>query len=154
MKLVKPVVGLFWQMGVRMIIYLDDILIFYQKQGSLRAPCLPLFEVLGLLMNRKKCLVIPTQQLEFLGFQICFNNQTPSEKLRKIHQDAHHLLHQTTLSLRELARFVAATARGNSSSSSTLHGLTEPHELGSTTILSPPSSGEVQFPCATVLRSK
>ena len=31
-----------------------------------------LFEALGLLINKKKSLLIPAQSLEFLGFQICF----------------------------------------------------------------------------------
>ena len=116
-KLLKPVVGLLRQIGVRMIIYLEDILLLHQSLDLLeilvsQVVC-QLFEALGLLINRKKSLLAPTQQIEFLGFQICYLTlriQTPSEKLRKIRQDALRLLSQTTVSMRELARFVGKTS--------------------------------------------
>ena len=115
-KLLKPVVGLLRQMGVRMIIYLDDILILHETKMLLEplvSQICQLLEALGLLINRKKSLLTPTQQLEFLGFQICsltLTTQVPSEKLRKIRQDARHLLHQTTVTVRDLARFVGKTS--------------------------------------------
>ena len=99
-----------------MIIYLDDILILHQNVTLLETlvtQVCQLFEALGLMINRKKSLLVPTQQLEFLGFQICAQMLiiwTLLEKLRKIHQDAPHLLHQTTVSVRELARFVGKTS--------------------------------------------
>ena len=86
-KLLKPVVGLLRQMGIRMIIYLDDILILHQCIALLETLVIQvcqLFEALGLMINRKKSLLAPTQQLEFLGFLICSRKliiQTPSEKL-------------------------------------------------------------------------
>ena len=69
-KLQKPVVGLLRQIGVRMIIYLDDILLLHQSLDLLEilvSQVCQLFEALGLLINRKKSLLAPTQQIEFLG---------------------------------------------------------------------------------------
>ena len=66
------------------------------KHNSVRDSCHQLFEALGLMINRKKTLLAPTQQLEFLGFLICSQKLiilTPSEKLRKTRQEALHLLH-------------------------------------------------------------
>ena len=120
-KLLKPVLGFLCQMGIRLIIYLDDILIIHQAKDQLEL-LVPqvhqLLKALGLLINKKKSLLIPAQCLEFLGFQICSHMlmiSVPKEKLRKISRDAYRLLHQTTVSVRELARFVVkavATVRG------------------------------------------
>jgi len=114
-KLLKPVIGLLRQIGTRLVIYLDDILILHQSKQQLEVlvtQICQLFEALGLMINRKKSLLSPIQLLEFLGFQVCSTTLRfliPREKLRKIWQDAHHLLQQTTVSLRELARFIGKT---------------------------------------------
>jgi len=57
-------------------------------------------------------MLTPTQELEFLGFHLCsvtMRLSIPSEKLRKIQQDAKHLLDQQSVSVREIARFVGKT---------------------------------------------
>ena len=96
-------------MGIRLVIYLDDILVLHQSMEEL-AQLTPLicqlFEALGLVVNRKKSILTPHQNLEFLGFQVDTVNLQlifPSEKLRKL---AQHLLHQPSVSVRDLARFV------------------------------------------------
>ena len=99
-----------------MIIYLDDILILHESKMLLEplvSQICQLLETLGLLINRKKSLLTPTQQLKFLGFQICSLTliiQVPSENMRKIRQGACHLLHQTTITVRDLGRFVGKTS--------------------------------------------
>ena len=101
--------------------YLDDILILHQAKDQLELlvpQVCQLFEALGLLINKKKSLLIPAQCLEFLGFQICSRTlmiSVPKEILCKISQNAYRLLHQTTVSVTELTRFVGkavATVRG------------------------------------------
>jgi len=115
-KLLKPVVGLLRQAGTRLIIYLDDLLILHQSKEVLEVLVIQtcqLFEGLGLMINKKKSHLLPVQNLEFLGFQVCSNTMRfviPKEKLRKIRQDAHYLLQQSTVSVRELARFVGKTS--------------------------------------------
>ena len=67
-KLMKPVVGLLRQNGCRLIIYLDDMLLLHQDKDQLQQlsqlPC-QLFENLGLMINQKKSILTPTQELEF-----------------------------------------------------------------------------------------
>ena len=60
-------------MGIRLIIYLDNILILYQVKEEL-IQAIPLicqfFETLGLVINQKKSILIPQQRMEFLGFLV------------------------------------------------------------------------------------
>ena len=116
-KQLKPVVGFLRQNGCRLIIYLDDMLLLHQDRDQLQQvtqlTC-QLLESLGLMVNLKKSILTPTQELEFLGFHLCSVTMRlliPSEKLRKIQQDARHLRDQESVSVREIARFVGkATA--------------------------------------------
>ena len=78
-----------------------------------------LFKALGLMVNKTKSLLSPTQSIEFLGFIINSHMHTlsltlPSEKSRKIQQEAVKLLQRHVLSVRELAMLigkVTATSR-------------------------------------------
>ena len=72
-KLLKPVVAWLRGQGIRLIIYLDDILIMassvelvkQHKQITIR-----LLESLGFLINYDKSMLIPTQKIQFLGLLI------------------------------------------------------------------------------------
>ena len=97
-----------------------DILFMHSNRDQLEemAPLIvSLFEALGLMVNRPKSLLTPTQSIEFLGFLINSHIQKlflPLEKSRKILQEAAKLLRQQTLTARELAMFigkVTATSR-------------------------------------------
>ena len=93
-KLLRPVVGFLRQIGCCLIIYLDDILLLHQDRDQLLCIFLlvnQLFQHLGLLINEKKSLQIPCQQMEYLGFFLCSQSlqiSVPLEKIRKIQQDA------------------------------------------------------------------
>ena len=111
-KVMKPVVGTLRHMGIRLVIYLDDILILHQTKEEL-IQLIPLifklFEALGLVVNCTKSVLSPQQRMEFLGFvvdTVTLHLIFPAEKLRKIQQSAQHLLHQQNVSVREVARFV------------------------------------------------
>ena len=119
-KLLKPVVGFLRQIGLRLIVYLDDMLIMHVNKDQLEAMAplvCNLFEALGLMVNTKKSILNPAQLIEFLGFQI--NSLTmkftlPSEKGKKIQQEAANLLKSQSIPARYLAIFVgkvAATSR-------------------------------------------
>ena len=75
---------------------------------------LPIVGELGVNGKPEKSILKPTQELEFLGFHLCSVKMRlliPSEKLRKIQQDARHLWDRESVSVREIARFVGkATA--------------------------------------------
>jgi len=108
-KLLKPVVGFLRQNGCRLIIYLDDLLMMHQDRAQLEQITQltgQLFESLGLTVNQKKSILTPTQELEFLGFHLCSTTMRlslPSEKLCKIQQDARRMMHQASVSVREIA---------------------------------------------------
>jgi len=111
-KLMRPVVGFLRQVGCRLIIYLDDLLIVHQDKVQLQQiiPLIcQLFGCLGLMVNHKKSVLVPTQKLEFLGFQVHSQSMTltiPQEKMRKIQQDVRRLVAKTSVSVREVAQFV------------------------------------------------
>jgi hypothetical protein len=69
-KILKPVVVLIRSLGIRIVIYLDDILLIHQNKNDL----IQIFhQVVNLLLNlgftikREKCSLHPTQPLVFLG---------------------------------------------------------------------------------------
>ena len=73
-KIMKPVVALLRQTGIRLIIYLDDDLLFMNssKVGLQQdmTTARYLLENLGFVINLEKSCFQPTQQLEFLGFVV------------------------------------------------------------------------------------
>ena len=86
-KVMKPVVGTLRYMGIRLIIYLDNILMLHQVKEEL-IQAIPLicqfFETLGLVINQKKSILIPQQRIEFLGFLVdatTLHLVFPAEKL-------------------------------------------------------------------------
>jgi len=119
-KIMKPVVGTLRQMGIRLIIYLDNILIMHQIREELIL-LIPLvcqmFQALGLMVNMEKSQLTPKQEIEFLGFlvnSLSLHLAFPPEKMRKIQQEARTLIQRQLVSIRDLARFVgkaSASAR-------------------------------------------
>ena len=93
-KILKPVVGALRQKEIRLIIYLDDILIMHQEKEhlmQLTSLVCKMFEALGLIVSITKSQLTPTQKIEFLGFivnSVSLHMAFPTEKLRKIQQDA------------------------------------------------------------------
>ncbi|KZS05054.1 Uncharacterized protein APZ42_031859 [Daphnia magna] len=77
-KLMKPVVALLWRQGIRLIIYLDDIIIPNQSRETLEEHLERASELLrtliGFVINGEKLLTIPTQKIEFLGLVIDTNS--------------------------------------------------------------------------------
>jgi hypothetical protein len=108
-KLLKPVVGLLRRLGIRLIIYLDDMLIMAASRQELikhRDTVLYLLQVLGLVINGKKSQLIPTQEIEFLGF--CINSITmmfllPKTKMENILQICSQMITQDQITVRQLA---------------------------------------------------
>ena len=111
-KLMKPVVGALRQRGIRLIIYLDDLLIMaesYDQALHHAASTLNPLEGLGFIVNYQKSQLLPSQKIEFLAFLIDSNTMTlqlPGEKLRKIRKKCQELLAQTTVSVCELSKFL------------------------------------------------
>ena len=111
-KLMKPVVAALRHQGIRLVIYLDDILIMAESQALAlhhAASTLNLLEGLGFIVNYKKSQLVPCQKIEFLGFLIDSTSltlQLPGEKLRRIRKTCQKLLGKTEISVRELSKFL------------------------------------------------
>ena len=72
-KLLRPVAAHLRSQGIRLLIYLDNILLAAQTSVLATHQMLimtNLLESLGFKLNQKKCILSPSQTLEFLGFQI------------------------------------------------------------------------------------
>ena len=72
-KLLKPIVSFLRKRGIRLVIYLDDILIMNScPEGLARDVALvrSTLEEVGFLINDKKSETDPTQRLEFLGLML------------------------------------------------------------------------------------
>ena len=105
-KLMKPVVAQLRKRGVRLIIYLDDILIMAETETLAKhhaqTTC-NLLEALGFVINFQKSILVPSKEMEFLGFLIDSRTMTlalPREKIRK----GQHLIDLQVVTVRELAR--------------------------------------------------
>ena len=111
-KIMKPVIALLRRIGVRLVIYLDDILLLNQSQDGLqkdRDTLLWLLHNLGWLINWKKSVLDPSQHLEFLGLTIDSIKMeiTLSEtKVAGIKQKCSNLLGRQTVSIQELASLI------------------------------------------------
>ncbi|XP_064460412.1 uncharacterized protein LOC135370562 [Ornithodoros turicata] len=69
----KPVAAHLRSQGIRLVIFLDDILLMDQSPGRLRSSMetvVNLLHSLGFVVNQTKSHVTPTQTLTFLGFEI------------------------------------------------------------------------------------
>ena len=122
-KLLRPVVGFLRQIGCRLIIYLDDILLLHQdREQLLNISWLvnQLFQCLGLLINQEKSLQIPCLQMEYLGFLLSSQSlliSVPAEKMRKIQQDATKILSQDQVTCSSGASQICGESSSNSSGS-------------------------------------
>ena len=76
-KTTWPVVAALRELGLRMIIYIDDILIVAETESLLRDHIMGvvyLLENLGFVINHPKSQLTPTQEIEFLGFVVNFSS--------------------------------------------------------------------------------
>ena len=114
-KVIKPVVAFLRERGIKLIIYLDDLLIISSCPEILSVQInliRDLFQILGLIINETKSQMTPTQEVVFLGFHLFISKMTislPQEKMKRIKQDAVHLLQKPLVSIQEMATFVGKT---------------------------------------------
>ena len=111
-KVMKPVVALLRRAGIRLIIYLDDLLFMNQSKEGLKldmATAQYLLENLGFVINFEKSHFIPTQQLEFLGLIVNTQDMTlllPDCKVEAIKAHCTHLLALHEVSVWELSQLI------------------------------------------------
>ena len=108
-KLLKPVVAFFRRHGIRMIIYLDDMIVMNQCPLSLSQDLSLITHTLvnlGFVINREKSQFEPVQKIEFLGYEVDSQNlllSLPNSKLKKIKSKCSALLKDPVTSVRTLA---------------------------------------------------
>ena len=115
-KISKPMAALLRELGVRLIVhvymYINDILLLGELSQQLKvhtAGLTYLIECLGFVINPKKCILDPTQVLEFLGTQVNMVKmqlKLPGGKMKKIHLEAGKLLGEERISIRKLSRLL------------------------------------------------
>lgn len=117
-KLMKPIISVLRSMAVRMVIYLDDMLLMHPDPKVLQdhvTTVVYLLERLGFHINWDKSVLSPTRQIEFLGFNLDSQSMKISlttEKVMTIQTQCRELLTMTRISVRHLSqvlgRLVAA----------------------------------------------
>ena len=97
-KITKAVAAVLKEMGVRLIMYIDDTLIMAQSETMLRdhvKGIVYLLENLGFVINSPKSLLEPWKSIDFLGFQIdspSMELKLPGEKIKNIRVEARKVL--------------------------------------------------------------
>lgn len=111
-KLLKPVVALLRRLGLRLLIYLDDIIVFNQTQEGIvrdRDSTLWLLQPLGFVINWKKSVLHPAQSMEYLGFVISSIETKlflPPGKMSQLVQDCKDLILEKSASVRTLSQII------------------------------------------------
>ena len=111
-KVLKPVAAQLRELGVRMIVYIDDMLIIAETPELLRDHTMGLIyllENLGFIIGYKKCVLEPTQSIDFLGFMVDSTKQElrlPAEKMKKIRAEARKPSTSASITARKLSQFL------------------------------------------------
>ena len=108
-KLLKPVVAFFRRHGIRLIIYLDDMIILNQSPLVLHQDLSLIVHTLvnlGFVINLEKSQLCPVQVIEFLGYEINSVGlllSLPNQKMKKIKNKCLALLENPLTSVRTLS---------------------------------------------------
>ena len=90
-KIMRPVIAWLRQLGCRIITYIDDNLIMAstkEEAANLAELAVALLEALGFIVNRTKSVLVPCQEMQFLGFAINLRGHDNSCATRKAAEDA------------------------------------------------------------------
>ncbi|XP_040296051.1 uncharacterized protein LOC121007863 [Bufo bufo] len=108
----RPVVAWLRSRGIRLIIYLDDILLLAQDRHTLLSHLeltSNLLAGLGFPINYDKSVLTPARIMEFLGFSVDSVAETlslPTTKIKEIRKELRRTLDMPQISLRHLARII------------------------------------------------
>ena len=110
-KVSKPVIALLRQLGVRLVCYIDDVLMAetLQLARDHGQALVFLLENLGFIISHTKCVLEPTQRMEFLGFVVSSTDlqlSLPSTKVKKIRAEAKSLAGREQVTVRQLSQFL------------------------------------------------
>ena len=111
-KTLKPVATILRELVVRLVIYLDDILLMANSSQRARdhtSALIYLLQNLGFIVHPEKSITQPAQRVEFLGMTIDTTSmelQVPGEKIKKIRAEVRSLRDTPNLSARILSRLI------------------------------------------------
>ena len=111
-KVLKPVVACLRQLGIRLIIYLDDILILAPSEELAElhaATAIYLLENLGFMINYEKSILIPATEMEFLGFlvnSVILTLSLPRDKIRKVRKECQEVMDSPQITIRQLTKLL------------------------------------------------
>ena len=110
-KLLKVPISVLRRLLIRLVIYIDDLLLMAQTKEEIikaRDTTLYLLQALGLAINWSKSILAPCQELIiYLGVKINSVNMTfevPEEKISKLRAMCQRALDTNTISLRQIAK--------------------------------------------------
>jgi len=112
-KILKPVSQFLREKGLRLIIYVDDILLIGSAKDIERNKIVLLqcLKDLGWYIKPEKCSLVPTSRIGFIGYTIDSNGdggfpvlKVNSERVRKLKRDLKRLVTQGQCTKRQLAR--------------------------------------------------
>ena len=111
-KILRPLVARMRMTGLRIIVYLDDMLVMAQSAERLMSHMQTLareLQALGFKLNHKKCVWEPVQAIEFLGFLV--NSKTMKiylleEKIQKVMKECRHTINKRSVTARHLAHLI------------------------------------------------
>ena len=90
-KVFKPAVELLSSIGIRLVIYMDDILLMANSKQLIREQTYTALFLLGFVINNKKSVLTPCQQVEFVGMTVDSQSmiiKLPGENIKKIRAEA------------------------------------------------------------------
>jgi hypothetical protein len=111
-KVMKVPVSLMRRLGIRLMIYLDDILIAaksFAEACQARDTMIFLLENLGLTVNWEKSILCPSHQMEYLGMEIDTQTMSillPEKKIDKLTSLCQSVGEKSSLTLRELSQLI------------------------------------------------
>jgi len=111
-KVLKPVISLLRQLGLRVIVYLDDLLLMNSTAEGLIDDVFVVTHVLtslGFIINEAKSTLSPSQKLTYLGFEIdtiAMRFCLPDEKILAIASQCRVLAKANFVIARDLARLL------------------------------------------------
>ena len=112
-KVPKPVISLLRKQGLRVIIYIDDLLLAHQDPKELMRTfneVCQLLSNLGFIVKKEKCSTMPLQSLFFLGALLNSVNMTmavPPEKLQDLQCEAQALKKRKMCTIQELSSILS-----------------------------------------------
>ena len=111
-KLLRPVMAHLRFRGLRLVIYLDDILLMAEDRETLLKQVhqtITLLEQLGFTVNRLKSILDPCHQIIYLGLQVDTTSMTlslPTEKMQQIINSCKLILTKESITAQELAAVI------------------------------------------------